>query len=109
MKFSDTLYLLLRLHALIQRKGTGTPKALARRLNISRSALFRYLEMLESFDAPIAYCRHRQSYYYEEDFEFVFRAQLHTHTQIKSKKNGLQVFFFRILPNKLLTPVIYPC
>ena len=71
MSFEDQLAVLQRLHALIRRKGTGTPQQLYRRLEISRSALFRYLNVLRNLGAEIYYCSHRQSYCYEGEFQLV--------------------------------------
>lgn len=71
MPFEDQLAILQRLHALIRIKGTGTPKQLYGRLDISRSALFRYLNVLRNLGAPIYYCSHRRSYCYEYNFELI--------------------------------------
>ena len=48
-------------------KGTGTPKQLARRLEISERTVFRLIDLMRSLGAPIAYSKSRCSYYYEED------------------------------------------
>lgn len=66
---NDTL---VRLHLLIQRKATGSPVDLSRRLGVSKPTVFRYLQALRSYDAPIAYCKQRECYYYEHDFELKF-------------------------------------
>jgi len=66
MTFLEKLLLIERLHSLIQRKATGTPKALARKLNISRRQLFRHLETLRSLGAEIEYCHDSQSYRYNK-------------------------------------------
>ena len=60
----EQLEVLERLHLLIKRKGTGTPKALAQKLKISKRQLYRYLSILKSQDAVIKYCKDRESYYY---------------------------------------------
>lgn len=52
---------------LIRIKGTGTPKQLAARLNISDRSVFEYLNLMKDLGAPIKYSREKQSYYYEED------------------------------------------
>lgn len=58
------------LDRLIQRKATGTPAQLARRLNISRSRLYDYLLFLKDEGAPVRYSRERQTYYYETSGTF---------------------------------------
>lgn len=69
MSFLNQLRTIKRLHHLIARKGTGCPKNLASRLQISRATLFRYIEVLNSLGADIQYCNYRKSYYYQERFE----------------------------------------
>ena len=55
--------------SLIQRKATGGPDEFARKLNILRATLFRYIsEMKGNFHAPISFCHARNSYHYEENF-----------------------------------------
>ncbi|MEM9849829.1 MAG: DNA-binding protein [Bacteroidota bacterium] len=63
---------LKRIDALIQRKATGCPKRFSSRLGISKASLHRYIEHLKDFGAPIAYCRTRETYYYETHFELKF-------------------------------------
>lgn len=69
MTFSEQLRIIVRLHQLIKRKGTGTPERLAFRLNLSRASTFRYINEMKSLGAPIQYCRFKQTYYYERQFE----------------------------------------
>lgn len=55
--------------SLIQRKATGKPEEFARKLNISRATLFRYIDELKNdFEAPISYCCFRGSYHYNNNF-----------------------------------------
>ena len=55
---------------LIKIKATGSPPQLARRLTISESTLYEYLAFMKKCGAPISYCKHRCSYYYEEEGYF---------------------------------------
>ena len=56
----------LRLHELISRKQTGTPKQLAAKLGCcQRTALYK-LEELRQNGLPIAWDAYRQTYYYTE-------------------------------------------
>ena len=64
----DILYRLEHIDNLIRIKGTGTPDQLAHRLGMSRRSLFDYLNLMK---APIKYCSHRQSYYYETEGRFM--------------------------------------
>lgn len=49
---------------LIQMKATGTSEEFAEKLNISRSTLMEYIDVLKQMEAPIAFDRFRNSYYY---------------------------------------------
>jgi response regulator of citrate/malate metabolism len=51
----------------IQSMQTDKPEEFARKLNISKSMLFRYLNYMKAeLKAPISYNRVKQSYQYEE-------------------------------------------
>lgn len=56
---------------LIERRVTGTPAAMAVKVNCSPTTLFAYLAMMREMGAPIRYNRHKETYYYEEDGCFV--------------------------------------
>lgn len=49
---------------LIQLKATGTTEEFARKLDISRSTLMEYIDVLRQMEAPLAFDRYRNSYYY---------------------------------------------
>ena len=71
MAFTTQVNNIRRLTALIQRKATGAPTALAQRLNISQSTLFALLKYLrEECDAPIYYAAERESYGYSREGSF---------------------------------------
>ena len=72
MQLKTKVDVLVRLHHLIQRRATGDSRQLAGRLHVSKSTLFRYLNELRNFGAPIAYCPHRRHYYYEQEFVLRF-------------------------------------
>lgn len=76
MNFKELIDSLRRLHLLILRKATGTPDELARKLGISPPSLFRHIEILKEFGAPVAFCRTHQRYYYTEDFELDFNRSI---------------------------------
>ena len=67
MKLFEQLATLDRLDKLIQRKGTGTAEELAERLNVCRRSVFNYLDKLRDYDAEIAFCPERKSFYYVDD------------------------------------------
>jgi len=72
MSFREQLETIKRIDDLINRKGTGSPDQLAERLQISRASVFRYINDLKSFGAPIKYCKYRNSYIYKENFLLKF-------------------------------------
>lgn len=67
----DTLNRLQRIDYLIRRKGTGTLLELGERLGLSRTSTYEYLKLMKEFGAPIKYCKHRQTYYYDEEGTFL--------------------------------------
>lgn len=65
------LTLLKRIHECISRGATGCPDYMAKRFDISKRFLHMILEYLKTeFDAPIAYSRLKETYYYTEEWEF---------------------------------------
>lgn len=59
-----------RLDDLINRKGTGSPCALAQRLKVSERTVYNLMEALKMLGAEIEYCRERESYCYLNGFRF---------------------------------------
>lgn len=72
MDFITKVRVLHRMHTLIARQATGCPLNFAQKLGVSRTALYRYIDALKGLNAPIAYCKDRQCYYYDGDFDFLF-------------------------------------
>lgn len=69
------------IHYHIETEGTGTSEEFADRLQISRSTLMDHLrELREVYNAPIAYCRRRRTFYYSEVFglSITITTRLHT-------------------------------
>lgn len=61
----------MRIHECISRETTGCPDCMAQKFGISKRFLHNILEYLKKdFDAPIAYSRLRETYYYTEEWEF---------------------------------------
>ena len=62
-----------RLLRAVPRTPTGTfrvsLRSLARELGVSRNTIIEDLELLELFNAPVAYDRGRRTYYYSQDFD----------------------------------------
>jgi hypothetical protein len=62
--------LLERVDQLIRLKATGTPKQLAKRLQVSEATVFRIIETMKEMKAPVCYNITNQSYTYTETTKF---------------------------------------
>jgi len=69
MKNLKTLERLQQLHQRIAQENTGSPKELAKFMNISERSLYKLIEHLKDLTAPICYNRINNTYYYTGDFE----------------------------------------
>ncbi|WP_337968055.1 hypothetical protein [uncultured Flavobacterium sp.] len=76
MNFIKQIERIKRIHKLISSEKTGTPNAFARKLFLSRSQLYNDLEIIKELDAPLKYCKKRESFYYERSFELVLHYSL---------------------------------
>ncbi len=66
--FSKMIERIQRIDQLIRMKATGHPNDLAKRLGVSPSTVYIYLDLMKSvLEAPIKYCQLRQSYMYDKD------------------------------------------
>jgi len=83
--FSKLIDKLDRIDQLIHMKATGQPNELARRLRVSPSTLYEYLDIMKKvLSAPIRYCHFRRSYVYDEEgrLHLGFRNQ-HSNDSVK--------------------------
>ncbi len=69
MKSFEQLERLKKMNRLIKEECTGTPLQFANRLGVSQSHLYRCIEEVRDLGAPIGFCRTRQTYFYQNDFE----------------------------------------
>jgi len=69
MKLLEQIDRINRLHEMIKYRRTGTPKELARRLNLSTSMIYKLMEELKLREAPIQYSRQLGTYYYSKSFQ----------------------------------------
>lgn len=70
MQFSKKFNLLKRMDANIQRKSTGNAEQFANKLGVSRASVFRYINDLKNMGADIEYSHDRNSYEYQNPFDF---------------------------------------
>jgi len=59
-----------RLHFLIKRKATGSPKNLAKKFEISERHVYRLIEHMKEIGFPIKYSSCRSSYIYTSPVDF---------------------------------------
>jgi len=101
MKNIKHLERLQQLHQRIEQENTGTPKELARFMNISERLLYNLIEELKDIGAPIHYNRSLKTYYYSDDFKLQIKIsvtalnnneviQLFGGTYFLNKTNSLQ-------------------
>ena len=70
MSINHKLARIERMHELIRYKRTGKPDQFARKLGLSKRALYNELKELKALGAPIYYCNFRESYQYLHPVEF---------------------------------------
>jgi hypothetical protein len=55
----------------LKREKTGNAASFARKMNMSRSAFYDFLDEVKLLGAEIAYCAARKTYYYEKPWNFI--------------------------------------
>lgn len=72
MRLLESLMCIERIDQLIGLKATGSPKQLAKKLEVSERTVHRLIDKMKKMDAPVYSCSSRQSYCYEQDVKFRF-------------------------------------
>lgn len=62
---------LKRLHKMIKRETTGSPRMVARKMHISERQLYNLVDQLRTLDAPIRFDRRSNTYFYTHDFDLL--------------------------------------
>lgn len=70
MSFIKKLKKIERLDGLIRRKATGSPKDLARRIDVAESTIYEYIKLMRDMGAPIEFDRFGNTYYYTTTIQF---------------------------------------
>ena len=78
MNFIKQMDRIKKIHFLILKEKTGNPDDFAKTLHLSRRQLYNELEVIKNLDAPIKYCKKKQSYYYSEPFDLELKYSLKT-------------------------------
>ena len=84
-----------KIDSLIQQQITGVPKDFAQKLRISRCHLYRLLDTMKNYGAPIKYNRKTQTFYYDTSFSLSDILPMNTLSSNKMKdiKGGENTFF----------------
>lgn len=86
MAFNDTFNRLERLANLIQRKATGSPQQLAKKMNVSVRTIDNLINYLRDIsEVDIFYCRERNSYCFKSPAKICFELGI-----ISDKENNLR-------------------
>ncbi|MCB0632956.1 MAG: hypothetical protein R2824_11170 [Saprospiraceae bacterium] len=106
--FIKKIHLLERIDALIRRRGTGGPKDLASRLDVSVRYIHKLLDYLRDMGAEIEFNHSHNSYEYLNPHEFQFSIGLSGANQLKVK-GGRSIFRFFSRVHSLCREDLYNC
>lgn len=77
------------LDALLKKRATGTPKELAKRLDLTERAWYKLRdELINDLNVPIAYDAHARTYYYQQEGQLLFTFQRKLTTDDMEKLEG---------------------
>jgi len=87
---------LTKAHQLIKKQIKGTPEEIAKRIDLSKSSFYNYMEELKQLGAEIKYCRTCQCFKYTNNFKLKVTIETNEMTKILGgQQNNLQVFDFK--------------
>ncbi len=89
MKFTEQLNRFLRLDQLIRLKATGTPRELAKKIGVSKSVLYDYINEMKDQEAPIVYDKSRNSFCYSENVKLEYGFKKLDKDQLENLKGGM--------------------
>lgn len=85
---------------LIRKKATGNANVLAKKLNLSKSGVEKFIQEMKEVGFPITYCRKRKTYMYQHEGRMVEKLFFEEMEDVEMKKvnggksiiNSLQLF-----------------
>ncbi|MEM6735538.1 MAG: HTH domain-containing protein [Bacteroidota bacterium] len=104
MSLEERRNLYLRIDQMIRLCMPGGAQYLARRLNVSRSTFFRYLDEMKAMGAPICFDEQRRCYYYSEPGNFAFgylKKHELSNCELISTSAGFDIIKYEPFLNKL--------
>ena len=83
-------------HNAIKNKITGTPKQIAKKLEISRACLYNYIDDLKSIGAEVEYNRSSQHFFYKNEFnlKIIIEKKLLDKSEMQNIKGGNSFIYF---------------
>ncbi|HEY6914690.1 MAG TPA: HTH domain-containing protein [Paludibacter sp.] len=78
MNFIKNINRVEKLHSLILKEKTGTPKELAESLGISRATLYVLIDELNSLNMQVNYSRKHETFYYEQEVKLTLSFKVET-------------------------------
>ena len=86
---------LAKAHQLIIKQIKGTPEEIAKRIDLSKSSFYNYMEELKQLGAEIKYCRTCQCFKYTNNFKLTVTIETNEMTKILGgQKNNFQAIDF---------------
>jgi len=88
---------LTKAHQLIKKQIKGTPEEIAKRIDLSKSSFYNYMEELKQLGAEIKYCRTCQCFKYTNNFKLKVTIETNEMTKVfGGQQSNLQVFDFEL-------------
>jgi len=88
---------LTKAHQLIKKQIKGTPEEIAKRIDLSKSSFYNYMEELKQLGAEIKYCRTCQCFKYTNDFKLKVTIETNEMTKVfGGQQSNLQAFDFEL-------------
>lgn len=88
MNLPADINLIQRLDSLIRLKATGCPDELGERIGISRRQVYRIIDEMKVMGFPVAYCRSRKTFYYEQEVKFTFEICVMEEKEVRKTIGG---------------------
>jgi len=88
---------LTKAHQLIKKQIKGTPEEIAKRIDLSKSSFYNYMEELKQLGAEIKYCRTCQCFKYTNNFKLKVTIETNEMTKVfGGQQSNLQAFDFEL-------------
>ena len=96
MKILSQLHRLKKIHLLVEQAKTGTPKELAKKLQVSERCLYNCLDVLKTWEAPLVYDKKNKTYHYST----FFNLEILVSVKVMTKDETVQIHAGHIFSKK---------